>query len=229
MLNMKKSFGSAVILVTLGLLSVYGHIGGGQTKSLKLDSLNGLETIDAKAEVVTYRGRRAVHLSPVSTHADMKAMVKDIDFKNGTIELEVAGAPAANAPADDRGFIGLIFRVQPKVSSYECFYLRPTNGRSDDQLRRNHSVQYTSDPEYTWFRLRKENPGVYESYVDLEAGAWTKIKIEVSGVKAQFYVNGATQPCLIVNDLKLGESHGPVALWAPPYTDAYFSNLTIKQ
>ena len=26
-------------------------------------------------------------------------------------------------------------------------------------------------------RLRAENPGVYESYVDLEPGAWTKIKM----------------------------------------------------
>src|SRR6202034_2934048 len=56
--------------------------------------------------------------------------------------------------------------------------------------------------------LREEKPGVYESYVDIVAGAWTRIKIVVSGTKAQVYVNGADQPCLIVNDLKLGESHG---------------------
>jgi len=51
----------------------------------------------------------------------------------------------------------------------------------------------------------------------------------VSCVKARFYVNGADQPCLIVNDLKLGETHGQIALWAPPTTDAYFSDLTVKQ
>jgi len=69
---------------------------------------------------------------------------------------------------------------------------------------------------------------VYESYVDLEPGAWTKIKIAVSGTKAKLYVNGADQPTLIVNDLKLGESHGQIALWIGVDTEAYFSRITVK-
>ena len=48
------------------------------------------------------------------------------------------------------------------------------------------------------------------------------------GTKAQIYVNGADQPCLIVNDLKLGDTRGKIALWAHPTTDAYFSNLTVS-
>src|SRR5262249_27218398 len=148
--------------------------------------------------------------------------------KDGTIEVEVAGAPRAGADPGARGFIGVEFRLQPQASRYECFYLRPTNGRADDQLRRNHSVQYVSGPDFPWERLRKENPGVYESYVDPERGGWTGFKIVVSGVKARLYVNGADQPCLIVNDLKLGEGHGQIALWATTTTDGYFSNLTVK-
>jgi hypothetical protein len=54
------------------------------------------------------------------------------------------------------------------------------------------------------------------------------MKIVVSGTKARLYVNGADQPCLIVNDLKLGERHGQIALWAHVATEAYFSNLTVK-
>ena len=69
---------------------------------------------------------------------------------------------------------------------------------------------------------------MYESYVDLDPGAWTKLRIEVSGTKARLYVNGATQPCLIVNDLKQGYTHGRIALWARVSTDAYFSNLRIS-
>jgi hypothetical protein len=41
-------------------------------------------------------------------------------------------------------------------------------------------------------------------------------------------VNGATQPALVVNDLKLGDSHGQIGLWAHDSTDAYFSNLTVR-
>ena len=53
------------------------------------------------------------------------------------------------------------------------------------------------------------------------------MKIEVHGTNARLYVNGATQPCLIVNDLKLGDSSGQIGLWAFIATDAYFSNLKI--
>lgn len=69
---------------------------------------------------------------------------------------------------------------------------------------------------------------MYESYVDLEPGVWTRMKIVVSGTKAQLYVNGAEQPALVVNDLKLGESHGQIGLWAHNTTEAYFSRLVVK-
>src|SRR4029077_16728023 len=122
----------------------------------------------------------------------------------------------------------IAFRMKDRGAKFECFYLRPTNGRAEDQLRRNHSVQYESFPEYPWYRLRKENPGVYESYADMEAGAWTKIRIEVTGAKARLYVNGAAEPSLVVNDLKMGEGRGDIALWTTTETDGYFPNLTVK-
>jgi hypothetical protein len=76
--------------------------------------------------------------------------------------------------------------------------------------------------------LREENPGVYESYADVEEDTWTRIKITVAGDKARFYVNGAEQPTLIVNALKLGASQGQIALWVGTDTEAYFSNLTVR-
>jgi hypothetical protein len=114
------------------------------------------------------------------------------------------------------------------MSHYEAFYLRPTNGRADDQLRRNHSTQYISHPDFPWDRLRREHPGVYESYVDLVPGEWTKIRIVVSGEKARLFVHGAEQPVLIVNDLKHGQSRGRVALWIGNGTEAWFSNVVVK-
>lgn len=199
--------------------------------AIRLDSVQGLELVNATAEVATYQGRRAVHLQRLPDHPlddSLLAIIGGRDFKDGTIEIEVAGSPAVGTDASNRGFIGLAFRVQDHGTRSELFYLRPTNGRADDQLRRNHSVQYQSSPDFPWFRLRKENPGVYESYADMQPGVWTKMKIVVAGVKAQLYVNGATQPCLIVNDLKLGESHGQIALWAYGGTDGYFSTLTVR-
>ncbi|MBK5097758.1 MAG: hypothetical protein JJE01_08245 [Gemmatimonadetes bacterium] len=124
-----------------------------------------------------------------------------------------------------RGFVGVAFRVDPEdPSRYECFYLHPTNARADVQLRRNHTTQCVSHPDYPWYRLREESPGVYESYVDLVPGAWTKVRIEVSGVQAQLYVNGAEEPTLIVNDLKRGNVSGQAGLWLHSSTLAHFRN-----
>lgn len=222
-----------------------------QTRSFALDSLDGLETkyvteknaepVKAKADIVTYSGRRALHMvnddmvmnATGPSGGESLAIVNGLDFKDGTIEVDLVGMPRQGSNSQSRGFIGIAFRIQGdgilgNIEKFENIYLRFTNARSDDQLRRNHSTQYTSFPDYPWSRLRQENPGVYESYVDIEEKAWTKLKVVVSGTKAKLYVNGAAQPCLIVNDLKLGESHGRVALWTGSDTEAYFSNLRVK-
>jgi hypothetical protein len=152
--------------------------------------------------------------------------VKGPAFQNGAIEVELAGRPAAGVGGGARGFIGIAFRLQG--DQYEYIYLRPTNGRADDQIRRNHSTQYGSHPKFGFAELRQQSPEKYESYVDLEPGVWTRYRITAEGTKARLYVHGASQPCLIVNDLKLGDSSGGVALWIGPGTEGYFTGLEIK-
>ena len=109
-----------------------------QTASFPLDSVAGLELVNAKVEAISYRGRTAIHLGPLPGRENSDeaaiAILKGSDFKDGTIEVEVAGAPRAGAAPDLRGFIGILFRVQSRGAQAEDFYLRPTNGRSDDQL-----------------------------------------------------------------------------------------------
>ena len=75
---------------------------------------------------------------------------------------------------------------------------------------------------------RKEAPEKYESYVDLEPGVWTRVRIAVQGTTARLFVHGAPQPALVVNDLKLGDAPGSVALWIGPGTEGYFTGLAIK-
>jgi hypothetical protein len=188
--------------------------------------------INGRAERATYRGMNAVHLIAApetdGKDEDMLAIMTAPEFKNGTIQIDVAGAPRPGMPPDSRGFIGIAFRTGAKGEWSEVFYLRPTNGRTEDQLRRNHSVQYVSHPEFTWHRLREETPGVYESNADLVAGAWTSMKIVVDGTTARLYLNGATQPSLVVTDLKHGDTGGRIALWAHVETDAYFGPMTVS-
>jgi len=184
-----------------------------------------LETHGSSVTKATYLGKSAVRLDALPNAADGEsyAIVKGSRFHNGTIEVELAGKPAATAGPAARGFIGIAFRVQG--NRYEYIYLRPTNGRADDQVRRNHSTQYGAHPDFGFGQMRKESPEKYESYVDLETGVWTKFRIVIEGTKARLYVHDAAQPCLIVNDLKLGDSEGAVALWVGPGTEGYFSAL----
>src|SRR5262252_1915297 len=176
----------------------------------------------------SFQGRSAIQVkaAPDAANASSYAVVKDAVFRDGTIEVDLAGQPAAGAGGFARGFIGIAFRLQGD-GKYEYIYLRPTNGRADDQVRRNHSTQYSSHPDFDFARSRQEAPEKYESYVDLEPGVWTKYKIEVEGRKARLYVHGAAQPCLIVDDLKLEPREGGVALWVGPGTEGYFANLKI--
>lgn len=184
-----------------------------------------------KAEPETFKGRKALRVTdaaPRGTGDEGRlAILSQTEFQDGTIEIDLAGEPAVGAGEAARGFVGLAFRVAADESRFECIYLRPTNGRAEDQVRRNHSVQYISMPGFPWPLLRKDFPEKYETYVDLVLGEWTKVKIEVRGDKARLYVNGAQQPTLLVNDLKQGQSKGSIALWVGTGTVARFSNLRV--
>ena len=195
---------------------------------LSAQTVDQLEAKNATIAPTNFKGRAAIQViaNPNAANAISYAVVKGASFRDGTIEVDLAGLPAAGAAAAARGFIGIAFRMQAD-GRYEYIYLRPTNGRADDQVRRNHSTQYSSYPDFDFARSRQESPEKYESYVDLQPAVWTKYKIEVDGRKARLYVNGAEQPCLIVNDLKLDPQSGGVALWVGPGTEGYFANLKI--
>lgn len=191
-------------------------------------SAERLEGKNVSISQTNFKGRSAIQViaAPDAPNATSYAVVRDSSFRDGTIEVDLAGQPAAGTGAGARGFIGIAFRLQAD-GRYEYIYLRPTNGRADDQVRRNHSTQYSAHPDFDFARLRKEAPEKYESYVDLQPGVWTRYKIEVEGSRARLYVNGGEQPCLIVNDLKLEPQQGRVALWVGPGTEGYFANLKI--
>jgi len=218
---MTKCSASSVTLVTAAFWTTLAIPLAGQTA-------DRLVPKNVTISQTTFKGRSAIQLlaTPGADIATSYAIVKDALFRDGSIEVDLAGQPAPGAGAGARGFIGMAFRLQPD-GRYEFIYLRPTNGRADDQVRRNHSTQYSAYPDFTFAKSRQEAPEKYESYVDLEPGVWTKYKVEVESNKARLYVHGAPQPCLIVNDLKLDPKAGGVALWIEPGTEGYFSNLKI--
>ena len=149
-----------------------------------------------------------------------------VDFHDGVIEAEVKGELAPDAPAFARGFVGLAFRHDGR--RFESIYLRPTNGVADDQVRRNHAVQYAAFPDFRFDRLRRESPERYETAADIAPGRWVHMRIEVSGSTAKLFLDHRANPVLIVNDLKLGpDQRGGVGLWIETATIAHFRKLRI--
>jgi hypothetical protein len=154
--------------------------------------------------------------------------IKGINFKNGVIEVKVLSRLLKNAPAFARGFIGIAFRINDKNTQYESIYIRPTNGRADDQVRRNHSIQYYAYPDFKFDKLRQISPEKYESYADMGLNEWITMRIEVKGVSAKLFLNNSKYPVLVVNDLKLGDNtEGGIGLWVEVGTEGYFRDLKI--
>ncbi|RZM14007.1 MAG: hypothetical protein EOO88_44375 [Pedobacter sp.] len=158
------------------------------------------------------------------------ARIKDFTLRDGTIEVKVLSRLLPSAPSYARGFIGLAFRIDSSNKKFESIYIRPTNGRSDDQVRRNHSVQYFSYPDYKFDRLRKESPEKYETYADMTLNEWIDLKIVVNGSTALLFLNNSKLPVFVVNDLKLGSGEeGGIGLWVEVGTEGFFKDLKVSK
>jgi hypothetical protein len=218
-------------LIGLPLFSLAGQ-GARQTKDLIAGDPGRLLLENVTATRVQYRGRDAIRVvaKPASGSGgpmETMAIIPGVEFRDGVIEAEIAGAPGTGADTSARGFVGIAFRVDSSRKAYAAFYIRPTNGRARDQLRRNHATQYIAHPDFPWSKLRQTQPGVYESYVDVEPGVWTPIRIEVRGGVAQLFVHGSAQPALIVTDMKNPPASGRIALWIDTGTEAHFRRVRV--
>ena len=226
----------AVILAALLSISTPPAFAEGNDITLPLNDASTVRARNVTVKAVSYRGSDVIEVRPTGSHGgfdvDTFAFVPGLDFHDGTIEVDVVGSLLPSALPGARGFIGVAFRIGGESEGFACkgLYIRPTNGRAEDQVRRNHSTQYFSYPGFDFDRLRREAPGQYESYVDLMPDEWTHLRIEVSGVTAKLYVGAAKQPVLIVQDLKRGsDAHGSVGLWVGNGTNGHFRNLSIHR
>ena len=224
--RMKRIPLAALAYWLLGITSLYAQ-------AIKFNPTT-LQPVQVSMSMEKVMGKEAVKVVKGSTVKDVDeptfVRIKGVDFSNGTIEVKVLSRLLKSAPPFARGFIGVAFRINESNSTYESIYIRPTNGRAEDQMRRNHSIQYYSYPDYRFDRLRREAPEAYESYADMALNEWITMKIVVNGMQAKLYLNDNKQPSLVVNDLKLGaDASGVIGLWVEIGTEGYFSELKISK
>jgi hypothetical protein len=201
------------------------------SQKIKLESPR-LEGVNVSLSIENLMGKDVVKVIKDSTVKEFDeptfVKIKGVNFTNGTIEVKVLSRLLKDAPEFARGFIGIAFRVNDSNTKYESIYIRPTNARAEDQVRRNHSIQYYAYPDYKFDRLRKESPERYESYADMELNKWITLQIVVKDASAKLFINKNEQPSLVINDLKHGAStSGGIALWVDIGTEGFFRDLKI--
>lgn len=157
------------------------------------------------------------------------AKIMDIPFHNGEIEVKMLSRLLPDAPDFARGFIGIAFRINEEDSQFESFYVRPTNGRIDDPVRKNRGVQYFSYPDYTFEFFRNLGIDDFEGPADIGLDEWITLRAVINGVKGEFYLNNNSDPALVVDELKLGAyATGSIGLFVDIGTEAFFKDLKIK-
>lgn len=157
------------------------------------------------------------------------ARAKDLTFHNGIITIRMLSRLLPDAPAHARGFVGIVFRASENDAEFESFYVRPTNGRAcTDPVRRAHGCQYFSYPGYTFDYFREHGIAGYEAPADIDLNEWITLRAVIEDRRAAFYLNGAQEPVLVVDDLKHGAgSRGGVGIYVDIGTDAYVSDFRV--
>ncbi len=152
------------------------------------------------------------------------AWLEGVHFASGSIEFDVRGKDIMQ-----QSFVGVAFHGV-NDSTLEAVYFRPFNFRSPDTVRRSHCVQYISLPVYDWPKLRDEHPNKYEQAISPapEPNDWLHVKITVSGMQVSVYVNGNTNPSLVVTSLNTRKD-GKIGFWTGNNSGGDFANLKIVE
>ncbi|WP_062052774.1 hypothetical protein [Aquimarina longa] len=152
------------------------------------------------------------------------AILKNENFDNGTIELELKGE---NNPG--KSFVGLAFNIQ-NDSTYEAIYFRPFNFKANELEKREHSVQYISHPKNTWKFLRTNQKGLYEAeYINAPLpDEWFEISVKIDNNNVYVYDKKTNTELLSIKRLEKQVS-SKIGLWTGYNSKGEFRNLKIKK
>lgn len=147
--------------------------------------------------------------------------LEGFEFREGVIEFDARGR---SAPPQG-SFVGVAFRVADQETR-DAVYFRPFNFRTADPERKAHAVQYVSEPQWPWQKLRAEKPGQFEKPIEPapDGDAWFHARVVIEGRQVKVYVNGAAEPSLVVHELSERKG-GSLGLWCNTY--GVIANLKI--
>lgn len=197
-----------------------------QTKSPAVDLATveegkGLRVLNKRTvSRLTDGARRGIRFS--EAEGEGPAYLDGVTLANGTIEVDIRGKDVQG-----QSFVGVAFHGVDAVT-YDAIYFRPFNFKTDDAARRLRAVQYISHPVHPWQKLRAETPNKYEKPVNPvpDPNGWFRARVVIAAPKVSVFVDGATEPCLVVDQLS-DRKTGHVGLWVGNTSGGDFANLRI--
>ena len=172
------------------------------------------ETLDFKSD------RWVMANAEVVEHLDRTclmgtAYLKDVEFENGVIEVDVA-------VTGNRSYPGLIFRMQSPLN-YERFYIRPHRAPFyPDALQYTHVINGVA----SWQLCQGEG---FTALAEIPENQWIHLKMEISMNQARVYLDDMEHPALVIPHLKHGKSKGTIGLIGPRDRTAFFSHFSYKE
>lgn len=156
-------------------------------------------------------------------NSDGIGIIEDVEFDKGIIEVELLGE---NNPG--KSFIGIAFNIQ-NDKTYEVIYFRPFNFIAEEQIRKDHMVQYIFHPEFTWRKLRDERTGEFEDEIANPPNPddWFKAIININDEIVKVYVNDISEPVLTIDRLTSTKSK-KIGIWTGFGSSGRFRNLILK-
>jgi hypothetical protein len=191
----------------------------------KIGDAAAWSTVNAESRVTVEDGKQVLRLAPIGGNRKGSnigmALVAGVACAEGAIDVDLRGQGEGGA-----SFVGVAFGVED-ANRYEAVYFRPFRFRSADAAARSHAVQYVAWPEHTWEALRAQSPGVYEAAIAPvpDPASWFHAHIELGHTQVKVFIDGATQPTLVVNRLR--NARGGVALWVDSQ-EGSFAGLRIR-
>lgn len=159
-----------------------------------------------KVEFLDYKGKQSMKIAQNSG----QVVLKDLVFKDGTIEFDVEPILP--------GFAQSIYFHRKDEKEQEIVYLRV--GTIGTPLS-NNAIQYT--PYFDGINMWDMYPQ-YQGPAPIKGGEWNHLKLVISGHQMRVYMNHLPQPVLEIPKLEGNLREGSIAFDGA----AYIANLQIK-
>jgi hypothetical protein len=162
-----------------------------------------------------YQGQKALIMKRKfgNYKAGTVAYPKNLNFKDGIIELDIAWA------GDKGGYVGFAFRIKD-AHHYETVYFRPESSGTIN------AIQYMPEKkaDFNWWDYESTK---YQAKATLPLHAWFHVKAIVKGGRLSVFVNNQSKPALVYNSLDSSLKSGSVGYWFGNSASGAYKNLVV--